>query len=69
MVKNNIKLVLIIGIVLLSKNVASYNLYVGNMHSHTSYSDGVGTPAEAFEYARDNANIDFLAVTDTIILH
>lgn len=41
-----------------------YNLYVGNLHSHTSYSDGVGTPAQAFEYARDEAGIDYLAVTD-----
>ena len=41
-----------------------YNLYVGNLHSHTSYSDGSGTPAQAFEYARDVASIDFLAITD-----
>lgn len=41
-----------------------YNLYFGNLHSHTSYSDGVGTPAHAFTYARDTAGIDFLAVTD-----
>jgi hypothetical protein len=41
-----------------------YNFYVGNLHSHTSYSDGKETPAVAFEYARDVANIDFLAVTD-----
>ncbi len=37
---------------------------MGNLHSHTSYSDGTGTPAQAFEYARDVAGIDFLAVTD-----
>jgi hypothetical protein len=41
-----------------------YNFYVGNLHSHTSYSDGVGTPAQAFEYARDSAKVHFLAVTD-----
>lgn len=41
-----------------------YNFYLGNLHSHTSYSDGTGTPAQAFEYARDVAGIDFLAVTD-----
>jgi len=43
-----------------------YNLYFGNLHSHTSYSDGVGTPAIAFAYARDIAGIDFLAITDHI---
>ena len=41
-----------------------YNLYVGNLHSHTSYSDGKETPAVAFAYGRDSAGIDFLAVTD-----
>jgi len=45
-------------------NTASYNFYVGNLHSHTSYSDGVGTPEDAYIYARDSAGIDFLAVTD-----
>jgi hypothetical protein len=38
--------------------------YLGDIHSHTSYSDGALTPADAFTYARDTANIDFLAVTD-----
>lgn len=40
------------------------NHYYGNLHSHTSYSDGIGTVDEAYEYARDKANVDFLAVTD-----
>lgn len=42
----------------------TYNFYVGNLHSHTSYSDGQSTPAHAFAYARDTAKIDFLAITD-----
>lgn len=41
-----------------------YQAYHGNLHSHTSVSDGTGTPAEAFAYARDSAGLDFLAVTD-----
>jgi hypothetical protein len=41
-----------------------YHFFVGNLHSHTSYSDGVGTPAQAFAHARDTAGTDFLAVTD-----
>jgi hypothetical protein len=36
----------------------------GNLHSHTSYSDGDGIPAEAFAYARDVAGLDMLVVTD-----
>ena len=42
----------------------AYRFFIGNLHSHTSYSDGTGTPAWAYRYARDTARIDFLAVTD-----
>jgi hypothetical protein len=38
--------------------------WFGNFHSHTGYSDGAGTPAEGFAFARDQANLDFYAVTD-----
>lgn len=40
------------------------NVYFGNLHSHTSYSDGVETPADAYRYARDEADLDFLAITE-----
>lgn len=42
----------------------SYNHYFGNLHSHTSYSDGVLTPSDAFRHARHAAGMDFHAVTD-----
>ncbi len=40
--------------------------YFGNLHSHTGYSDGEDAPADAYEYARYDAQtpLDFLAVTD-----
>jgi len=43
-----------------------YTPYFGNLHSHTSYSDGVQTPPQAYDYARNGAPtaLDFLAVTD-----
>ena len=45
-----------------------FQLYFGQMHSHTSYSDGAGTAAEAFRSVRDldqdTWNMDFLSVTD-----
>lgn len=41
-----------------------YNLYFGQIHSHTNLSDGQGTPDEAYTWARDRANADFFAVTD-----
>jgi len=42
----------------------AYELYFGGTHSHTSYSDGVKTPADAFDSARNKAHLDFWAVTD-----
>lgn len=39
-------------------------VYFGNLHSHTSYSDGAGTPEKAYAYARDAAHLDFLAITE-----
>lgn len=38
--------------------------YHGEVHSHTSTSDGVGTPADAYRYARDVGGADYFAVTD-----
>ena len=40
------------------------NVYFGNLHSHTSYSDGSGTPEDAYRYARFTAHLDFLAITE-----
>jgi trimeric autotransporter adhesin len=41
-----------------------YEIYFGNLHSHTSYSDGTGVPEDAYLHARDVAGLDFLAVTE-----
>lgn len=48
----------------LSDPMDGKHFYFGNLHSHTSYSDGEGTPAEAFAWARDTVGFDFYAVTD-----
>lgn len=40
----------------------SLNHYFGNLHAHTSYSDGSGTPDEA--YKRAQKHLDFLAITE-----
>ncbi|MBQ5761741.1 MAG: CehA/McbA family metallohydrolase [Clostridia bacterium] len=42
----------------------TYNIYFGQLHSHTNYSDGAGSCEEAFAYAVNVDNLDFLAVTD-----
>ena len=41
-----------------------YNIYFGQLHSHTSISDGAGTITEAYQHAYNVYNLDFLAVTD-----
>jgi len=46
----------------------AYELYYGNLHSHTSYSTGASVPRHAFAYARDTAHIDVLAVTDHSVM-
>jgi hypothetical protein len=40
------------------------NFYFGDLHSHTSYSDGKLTPEDAFKHAKENRKADFLAITD-----
>ena len=47
-----------------ARPVAGYNLYFGDLHSHTTYSDGwEGTPLDAYLAAKA-AGADFLATTD-----
>ena len=46
---------------------AQYQLYFGQLHSHTTYSDGSGSLESALEYVKnlpENANVDFVAFTD-----
>ncbi|MCX8129074.1 MAG: CehA/McbA family metallohydrolase [Clostridia bacterium] len=47
-------------------NAASvnYNVYYGSLHNHSNVSDGTGTPAQAYAYARDTAGLDFFALAD-----
>ncbi|EYE89663.1 nucleotide-binding protein [Fervidicella metallireducens AeB] len=41
-----------------------YNIYFGQIHSHTTNSDGLGTLDDAYSYAKNTAKLDFFAVTD-----
>lgn len=43
--------------------VSAEKVFFGNLHSHTSYSDGSGTPDEAFAMA-ETAGLDFFAITE-----
>lgn len=40
------------------------NLYWGDLHVHTGFSDGLGTPDKAYRYAQDISKLDFCACTD-----
>ncbi|MBN1475411.1 DUF3604 domain-containing protein [Candidatus Sumerlaeota bacterium] len=40
--------------------------YIGSLHSHTAYSDGQGTPEEAYAFARDVAGMDFWGLSDHV---
>jgi hypothetical protein len=44
-------------------SATAQTVYFGNLHAHTSYSDGSGTPEEAYRMAR-KADMDFLALTE-----
>jgi len=48
-----------------SRPAPAYNLYFGDLHAHTSYSDGVAgfTPWDAFAVGRDSG-ADFMALTE-----
>lgn len=48
----------------ISAHRGDYKVYYGYLHAHTSYSDGSGTPEEAYPFARDTAKLDFFAITD-----
>ena len=46
---------------------AGYQLYFGQLHSHTSYSDGLGSLESALDYVSslpESANVQFVAFTD-----
>lgn len=45
-------------------SIQQEKVFFGNLHSHTSFSDGLGTPREAYLRARDVAKLDFLALTE-----
>lgn len=47
----------------MEETTPTYTLYFGDLHAHTSFSDGLGTPEDAYKQARDNG-ADFMATTD-----
>jgi Protein of unknown function (DUF3604) len=46
------------------KPIDGYNLYWGDIHFHTIYSDGLGTPEEGYTYGKNISKLDFCAIAD-----
>jgi len=62
----NLACICIAGIVLFSSAAVTAQVEqvrFGNLHAHTSYSDGLGVPQEAYKMAC-NAGLDFFAITE-----
>jgi Predicted metal-dependent phosphoesterases (PHP family) len=57
-----VRKVFLLVLLLVTVFVFAYNFYFANLHAHTSYSDGVGTPLEAFQHARRYVHVQ--AITD-----
>jgi len=50
------------------QSIGNYNVYYGNFHNHSNVSDGKGTPASAYEYARKTAHLDFFSLADHCLM-
>lgn len=66
-----ISLLLLLGLGLLSvigiqaqPTIGGFKVYYGHLHNHTGVSDGTGTPAQAYAYARDVAHLDFFGLAE-----
>ncbi len=45
-------------------SIGGFNIYYGHLHNHTGVSDGTGTPAQAYAYAKDEADLDFFGLAE-----
>lgn len=44
--------------------VNGFNVYYGSLHNHSNVSDGQGSPDEAYDYAKNVAQLDFFGLSD-----
>ncbi len=44
--------------------IGGYNVYYGCLHNHSNVSDGSGTPATAYNYAKNISHLDFFGLSD-----
>ncbi len=50
--------------ILVREKAPAQRVFWGDLHTHTKYSDGRGTPDEMFEFGRRYAALDFCAISD-----
>lgn len=49
-------------------NNKKYDNYFGNIHGHTNFSDGKGTPQEAYLQTRDEYQLDYFATSEHALM-
>lgn len=45
-------------------SIGGYTVYYGDLHNHSNVSDGTGSPATAYNYAKNTAKLDFFSLAD-----
>ncbi len=45
-------------------SIGGYSVYYGHLHNHCNISDGVLTPAQAYQYAKETGGLDFFSLSD-----
>ncbi len=51
-----------------ANSIGGFNVYFGTLHNHSSVSDGMGTPREAYYYASRFGGMDFFGLADHAFL-
>ncbi len=49
-----------------SELIDGLQVFFGDLHLHTSLSDGMGSPEEAYRWAAESAGLDFIALNDHV---
>ena len=44
--------------------IGGYNVYYGSLHNHSTVSGATGTPATAYDYAKNTGKLDFFGLAD-----
>ncbi|MBN1981602.1 MAG: CehA/McbA family metallohydrolase [Chitinivibrionales bacterium] len=44
--------------------IGGFQVYYGHVHNHSAVSDGTGSPASAYAYAKNTAHLDFFSLAD-----